>query len=74
MKKNSPHDREKVPVDKKVREEIRRLRELADHLRRRAFEAFLKKKPGREPPAGQRRDERAQRRREAGVDPMRTLC
>jgi hypothetical protein len=47
---NNPHDREKAPVDKKVQEEIRRLRELADHLRRRAFEAFRKKKRKREPP------------------------
>jgi hypothetical protein len=47
-------DGEKLPVDKpidrKVREEIRRLRELADDLRRRAFEAFQKKKRSAAPP------------------------
>jgi hypothetical protein len=46
---------EKPPVDNRVREEIRRLRELADHLRQQAFKAFRKKK---RPPAPSKSAER----------------
>jgi hypothetical protein len=41
---------EKPRVDNGVREEIRRLRELADHLRQQAFKAFRKKKNARRRP------------------------